>query len=100
MAVNREIGHEELSHIVQSVFPTQIEPGSIADRLLKQGRGEGREEGREEGIVQGELIGKVRLLCEMLGQPIPTRDELSLKPNEELEQLISQLQSQRRNHGL
>lgn len=92
MAVNKEIGYEELNQIVHNVFPTQIEPGSLADRLLKQGRG--------EGIVRGELIGKVRLLCEMLGQYVPTRDELSLKSNDELEQLISELQSQRRNHGV
>jgi flagellar biosynthesis/type III secretory pathway protein FliH len=35
------------------VFPTQIEPGSIADQLLKRGRQEGFEEGRQEGFEEG-----------------------------------------------
>ena len=34
---------------LKSVFPTQFEPGSLADRLLSQGRQEGREEGNLAG---------------------------------------------------
>ena len=45
MAVNKQIGSEELSKIVQSVFPTQIEPGSLADRLLTEGEARGMEKG-------------------------------------------------------
>lgn len=69
-----------MDRIVQSVFPTQIEPGSIADRLLKQGR----EEGREEGVV----IGKIQTLQELVGDCVSTREELLICNLLELEQTL------------
>ncbi len=49
---------------LKSVFPTQFEPGSLADRLLIQGREEGK------------LAGKIQTFQELLlGEPVSTDDE-------------------------
>jgi predicted transposase YdaD len=69
------------------VFPTQIEPGSIADQLLKRGRQEGFEEGRQEGFEEGleearqeamqEFeISCIQLLQECLGVPVESTSSL------------------------
>jgi hypothetical protein len=39
MSVNKSITQEEFSESVQAVWPVQIEPGSLADKLLEKGRG-------------------------------------------------------------
>ncbi|MDP1561344.1 MAG: hypothetical protein Q8M16_08105 [Pirellulaceae bacterium] len=84
IGVNQHMSIEDMDRIVQSVFPTQIEPGSIADRLLKQGR----EEGREEGVV----IGKIQTLKELVGDRVSTRKELLVCNLSELEQTLLGLQ--------
>ena len=73
MSVNKNIDSQQYKQTLRSVFPTQFEPGSLADRLLIQGREEGREEGREAGLERGKLAGKVQMLEELLGVP-PTPD--------------------------
>lgn len=92
MTVNREIGAEEYKQTLKSILPTQFEPGSLADRLLVQGR----EEGREEGLQRGELRGKIHLLQEMLGEPLAPNEELDGQPLSELAEVISQLQGRLR----
>jgi predicted transposase YdaD len=70
MSVNKNISESEYKQTLKSVFPTQFEPGSLADRLLTQGREEGREkgfeegreEGREEGLERGKMAGKIQLI--------------------------------------
>jgi hypothetical protein len=42
MSVNKDIDSQQYKQTLKSVFPTQFEPGSLADRLLIQGREEGR----------------------------------------------------------
>ncbi len=69
MSVNKNIDSQQYKQTLRSVFPTQFEPGSLADRLLIQGR----EEGREAGLERGKLAGKVQMLEELLGVP-PTPD--------------------------
>ena len=72
---------------LQKVFPTQIEPGSIADQLLKKGRQEGFEEGWQEGFEQGleearqeamqEFeISCIQILQECLGVPVESTSSL------------------------
>ncbi len=92
IGVNQHMSIEDLDRIVQSVFPTQIEPGSIADRLLKQGREEGREEGRDEGRDEGVLIGKIQTLQELVGDRVSTQEELLAYNLSELEQALLGLQ--------
>jgi len=61
------------------VFPTQIEPGSIADQLLKRGRQEGFEEGLEEArqeAMQEFEISCIQLLQECLGVPVESTSSL------------------------
>ena len=53
MAVNKSIDDQQYKQTVASVFPTQFEPGSLADRLLIRGRNEGRQQGIEQGLEQG-----------------------------------------------
>ncbi|HBJ36739.1 MAG TPA: hypothetical protein DDZ51_18680 [Planctomycetaceae bacterium] len=72
IAENRNRNFHQVSQIIKNVFPTAIEPGSIADRLLTQGREEGRKEGREEG----KLIGRIQTLQEMLGEQVTSDDKL------------------------
>ena len=64
---------------LQKVFPTQIEPGSIADQLLKKGRQEGFEEGLEEGrqeAIREFEISCIQLLQECLGVPVESTSSL------------------------
>ncbi|MCA9181000.1 MAG: hypothetical protein KDA51_06085 [Planctomycetales bacterium] len=74
MSVNKNIDSQQYKQTLKSVFPTQFEPGSLADRLLLQGR----EEGREEGMEKGKLAGKIQTLQELLGDEVST--DIALKP--------------------
>jgi len=84
MSVNKNISESEYKQTLKSVFPTQFEPGSLADRLLTQGREEGREsgleqgreQGLEEGLERGKMAGKIQLIQELLGEEIATDDKL------------------------
>ena len=89
MSVNKNIGAQEYKQTLKSVFPTQFEPGSLADRLLIQGR--------EEGLERGELRGKIHLLQEMMGEQLTANEDLDSQPFSELSTLITQLQSRLRN---
>jgi hypothetical protein len=46
MSVNKDMDSPQYKQTLKSVFPTQFEPGSLADRLLIQGREEGRRRSR------------------------------------------------------
>jgi len=96
MAVNKEIGQVEFGNIVTSVFPTQIEPGSLADRLLKEGEEEGMEKGMVKGIEKGKLVGKVQTLQELLNVSVSPDVELRERSLEELVMLVDQLRQQLR----
>ncbi len=84
MTVNKNIDQEQYKQTLASILPTQFEPGSLADRLLIQGREEGErmglEKGERMGLEKGELVGKVRMLQELLGDtPTPAADLADLK---------------------
>ncbi len=61
IGVNQHMSIEDMDRILQSVFPTQIELGSIADRMIKQGR--------EEVVEKGVVIGEIQKLQEKIGTP-------------------------------
>ncbi|MDP1563534.1 MAG: Rpn family recombination-promoting nuclease/putative transposase [Pirellulaceae bacterium] len=84
MGVSKHMSIEDMDRIVQSVFPTQIEPGSIADRLIKQGE----EQGAEKGLVGG----KIQTLQELVGDSVSSKEELMALPISELEQTLLGLQ--------
>jgi hypothetical protein len=72
MSVNKHMDAPQYKQTLKSVFPTQFEAGSLADRLLTQGLEQGRKEGREDG----NLTGKIQTFQELLGEPVSTDDEL------------------------
>ena len=90
MSANNDLTSEELKQTLASVFPTQFYPGSIADRLL--------EEGREEGLEKGKLTGKIQMLQELLGDPISTDAELISLGRDALDAKLQALQARVRNH--
>jgi len=79
------------------VFPTQIEPGSIADQLLKRGRKEGFEEGlkeaRQEAMQEFE-ISCIQILQECLGVPVESTSSLQSCSLDELRLKTADLRSQ------
>jgi predicted transposase YdaD len=104
MSDNKDIDSQQYKQTLKSVFPTQFEPGSLADRLLIQGREEGREEGREQGLEegleqgreQGKLAGKIQTLQELLGDAVSTDDELLSRDRETLTTELTALQARLR----
>ena len=108
MAVNQHLSEDFVAEVVQSVFPTQVEPGSIADRLIREslekglrtGREEGREEGREvgleEGLMKGMLAAQIQNLQQLLGEPLSSPREFLACSEAELEQTLQALQARLR----
>ena len=101
LASNPNIPMSTLTMTVQNILPSRIEPGSIADQLLKQGRQEGRQEGhregrqdgRQEGIIQGE-IRLIQTLQKILGTPVSEVSNFNNHSLEQLKALTQELQSQ------
>jgi hypothetical protein len=88
MTVNKNIGAEEYKQTLKSILPVQFEPGSLADRLLIQGR----QEGHEEGLKKGKLTGKIQMLQELLGETPATDAELQSCSLEALKACLAELQ--------
>jgi hypothetical protein len=84
MSVNKNIDSQQYKQTLKSVLPTQFEPGSLADRLLIQGREEGREEGK--------LAGKIQTLRELLGDAVTSDDELLSRDRDTLTTELASLQ--------
>ena len=76
-------------------FEALLEQGRKQGR--KQGRRLGRKQGRKQGLEQGReqglLIGRIRTLQEVLGQPVASEDALFLLSVEDLQTLAAQLQA-------
>ncbi|MFM7515556.1 MAG: hypothetical protein ACKO3V_01325, partial [Pirellula sp.] len=90
---------EKLTMTIQKIFRTQVEPGSIADRFIKQGRQEGLQEGIQEGIQKGLKTGQIELiqtLREILELPISDGSEFEDQTLEELQTITSELRQQLR----
>ena len=108
MAVNKSINEQQYKQTVASVFPTQFEPGSLADRLLSRGRNEGRQQGIEQGLERGieqgrdegrktALIETVRMLEDLLGVSVTPKEALTTHSLDALTTTIAQLQQQLRD---
>ena len=93
MSVNKSITQEEFAETVRSVWPVQIESGSLADKLLKKGREEGREEGRDEGIEIGEARGIIKTLQGILGITMDDDEVLREKSLEDLNAMVAVLRA-------
>ncbi len=108
MTVNKSIDAQEYKERLNSILPVQYEPGSLADRLLTQGREEGREVGREEGreegieegLKKGKLAGKIQMLQELLGESVTTDQELQHDDLETLSNRLADLQQRLRERDV
>jgi len=85
MSVNKSITQEEFAETVRSVWPVQIESGSLADKLLKKGR--------DEGIEIGEARGIIKTLQSVLGIAMDEDEALREKSLEELNAMVAVLRA-------
>jgi hypothetical protein len=56
-----------------------------------------REQGRQEGRQEGELIGKIRILRELLGEEPSSREDLNDRTTGELTGILADLQQRLRS---
>lgn len=89
MAVNKNLDSQQYKQTLSSILPTQYEPGSLADRLLTQGR--------EEGQEQGMLAGKIQVLQDLLGEPVTSKSELLVSTVDALAMQLTALQQRLRD---
>jgi len=82
MAANKTVQIEDLRSTLDNIFPTQILPGTIADRL--------RQEGRQQGL----LIGKIQLLQELLDLDVASHESFYERTIDELKTMVAELQAQ------
>ena len=105
ITVNKNMDSQQYKQTLKSILPTQFEVGSLADRLLIQGREEGREEGLREGLEQGieqgiekgKLAGKIQVLSEMLGDEPIADEELQQRDVATLRTYLDELQNRLRD---
>jgi hypothetical protein len=90
--VSPSIPMETLAMTIQKIFPTQIEPGSIADQYIKKGRQEGRQEGLKEGEIH-----LIQTLQEISGVPISDPAMLQDRSLEQLQAITAELRKQFRD---
>ena len=83
---------EKLTMTIEKLFHTQVEPGSIADRFIKQGRQEGLQEGLKEGEIH-----LIQTLQEILGLPLSDGATLEDRSLEQLQAITGELRQQFRD---
>lgn len=108
--VSPSIPMETLAMTIQKIFPTQIEPGSIADEYMKkgrlegiqEGRQEGRQEGKQEGLKEGLKEGQIQLiqtLQEILGLPLSDASTFRDRSLDQLQAITAELRQQVRERN-
>jgi predicted transposase YdaD len=68
-----------------------------AQRDYQWGLDSAREEGRQEGRQEGELIGKIRILQELLGEESSATESLGERTISELSAMLAELQQRLRS---
>ena len=91
--VSPSIPMETLAMTIQKIFPTQIEPGSIADEYMKKGRQEGKQEGKQEGLKEGQ-IQLIQTLQEILGLPVSDASTFHDRSLDQLQAITTELRQQ------
>lgn len=92
MSTNQDLSETQVQEIVAELLSVEYEPGSLVDRLYRQGHSEGLTKGHAEGIAEGLAIGKaeglangtergivigrIQLLQQLLGLDISSNDDL------------------------
>ncbi len=64
---------------------------------LDSAREQGRQEGRQEGRKEGELLGKIRILQELLGDEPTFPEDLDERTVGELSEILADLQQRLRS---
>ena len=96
--VSPSIPMETLAMTIQKIFPTQIEPGSIADEYMKKGRQEGKQEGKQEGLKEGQ-IQLIQTLQEILGLPVSDASTFHDRSLDQLQAITTELRQQVRERN-
>ena len=104
ISVNKNMDTEQYKQTLQSILPTKYVVGSLADKLLTQGREEGRKQGRieglregiAEGLERGKLAGKIQVLAEMLGDEPLDEVMLGQRDLDSLNALLGELRDRLR----
>ena len=96
--VSPSIPLETLAMTIQKIFPTQIEPGSIADEYMKKGRQEGKQEGLKEGLKEGQ-IQLIQTLQEILGLPLSDASTFQDRSLGQLQAITAELRQQVRERN-
>ena len=94
MSTNKNIEPRDFEDTVTALFPTTYEPGTPIDKAVTKGRQEGLQEGRQEGRQDGKLVGQIKLLQNLLGQPETPDDLLFGKDRTELQAMVDSLKAQ------
>jgi flagellar biosynthesis/type III secretory pathway protein FliH len=63
MSTNQDLTNEQVQEIVDELLSVQYEPGSLVDRLYRQGHSEGLTKGLAEGLTKGLAEGKAEGLA-------------------------------------
>jgi predicted transposase/invertase (TIGR01784 family) len=92
--VSPSIPMETLAMTIQKIFPTQIEPGSIADQYIAKGRQEGIQEGLKEGEIH-----LIQTLQDILGLPTIDASSLQDRSLEQLQAITGELRKQFRDRN-
>ena len=96
--VSPSIPMETLAMTIQKIFPTQIEPGSIADEYMKKGRQEGKQEGKQEGLKEGQ-IQLIQTLQEILGLPLSDASTFQDRSLDQMQAITAELRQQVRDRN-
>jgi hypothetical protein len=88
MSTNQDLSETQVQEIVDELLSVQYEPGSLVDRLYRQGHSEGLTKGLAEGLAEGKaeglangtergiVIGRIQLLQQLLGLDVSSIDDL------------------------
>ncbi len=80
------VSAEDIKNIVEHALSKK--EGGLVMTLAEKLRMEGREEGREEG----EVIGRIQLYHEILGETVPSKKELNVNSIEILREMLKQIE--------
>jgi hypothetical protein len=102
MSTNQDITDAQVQEIVDELLSVQYEPGSLVDRLYRQGHSEGlskgfvegKAEGLADGTERGIVIGRIQLLQQLLGLDISSNNEMLQLNLPQLHDLVTSLEQQ------
>lgn len=100
MSTNQDLTDAQVQEIVDELLSVQYEPGSLVDRLYRQGHSEGltkgfvegKAEGLADGTERGIVIGRIQLLQQLLGVDISSNNKLVQLNLPQLHDLVSSLE--------